>query len=104
MVQHIEAAEGEIRAGAAFKIQYPCAKWVTVSLRIADDSTTDAWMQHFDTIYDEKLPQQPDGQLALYVSDFIGAARLPTDFCRSAAELAAGAQAPSTCTGRSLNH
>jgi hypothetical protein len=91
MVQYIEAAEGEIRAVAAFKIQYPGAKWVTVSLRVADGTTTGAWMQHFDTIYDEKLPRQPDGQLDLYISDFIGAAQLPTDFCRpSAAELAAG--------------
>ena len=94
MAQYIDAAEGEreIRAVAAFKIQCPGAKWATVALRVADGSTTTgAWMQHFDTIYDEKLPRQPDGQLALYMSDFIGAARLPTDFYRpSAAELAAG--------------
>jgi len=92
MAQYIEAAEGEIRAVAAFKIQYPGAKWATVALRVADGSaTTGAWMQHFDTIYDEKLPRQPDGQIALYISDFIGPARLPTDFCRPlAAELAAG--------------
>jgi len=56
IVQYIKAAEGEIRAAAAFKIQYPGAKWVTADLRVADGSSTGAWIQHFDTMYDEKLP------------------------------------------------
>jgi len=91
IIQYIDATEGEIRAAAVLKIQYPGAKWVAVGLRVADGSSTGAWIQHFDAMYDEKLPQQPDGQLAFYISDFIGATRLPTNFCRpSATELAAG--------------
>lgn len=90
-VQYIECTESKIRATIVFKAQYPDAKWATIALRVADGSATGSWVQYFDTIYDVKLPEQPGGQLGLYVSDFIGPAGLPTEFCRpSAAELAAG--------------
>ncbi|GAB1312066.1 hypothetical protein MFIFM68171_02276 [Madurella fahalii] len=72
--------------------QYPNATRAKVALLVVDGATTTGtWAQYFETIYDDKLAKQPDGQLGLYISDFLGPAGLPRAFCRpSTAEAAAG--------------
>lgn len=40
------------------------------------------WACYFELIYDEGLTEQPDGQVGLYISDFLGPTGLPPAFCR----------------------
>ncbi|KAK0655489.1 hypothetical protein B0T16DRAFT_304411, partial [Cercophora newfieldiana] len=92
-VQYIECAEGGIQAALLLKVQYPKANWAKVALRIADGTAAGAWAHFFDTIHDDNLAEQPEGEVGLYLSDFIGPADLPAAFCRpSAAETIAGVQ------------
>ncbi|KAK4151891.1 hypothetical protein C8A00DRAFT_35461 [Chaetomidium leptoderma] len=61
-----------------------------VSLLAADDSSRH-WVQHSHIFYDDDLDQQPNGQVGLYVSDFLGLTGLLAAFRRPlTAELAAG--------------
>lgn len=92
-MQYIECAEGEIQAAIIIDAQYPKATRAKFALRVADGTTTGAWIRYFEPIYDDDLVKQPEGDVGLYISDFLGPAGLPTTFCRpSAAETAAGIQ------------
>lgn len=89
-MQYIACAKGKIHAALALDALYPTGEKVTVALRVADgaDST---WVHYFEPIYDDSLVEQPNGQVGLYVSDFLGSAGLPMALCRPlAAERAAG--------------
>jgi hypothetical protein len=91
LIQYIDCAEGEIQAAMAFNAQYPNATRAKVALLVVDGATTGTWAQDFETFYDDKLVKQPDGQLGLYISDFLGPAGLMPAFCRpSTSEVAAG--------------
>jgi hypothetical protein len=91
VVQYIECTKGEIQAAIVFDAQYPKATKAKVALRVADGTATGSWVRYFEPIYDDGLLEQPDGEVGLYLSDFLGPGGLPTQFCRpSAAELAAG--------------
>jgi hypothetical protein len=93
VAQYIECAEGDIQAAIILDVQYPKANRAKVALRVADGTTTGTWVRYFDTIYDDNLTEQPEGEVGLYLSDFIGPAGLPAAFCRpSAAETAADVQ------------
>ncbi|KAK3363163.1 hypothetical protein B0T25DRAFT_491617 [Lasiosphaeria hispida] len=93
VVQYIECAEGDIQATIVLDVQYPRANRAKVALRVADGTTAGTWVRNFETIYDDDLVKQPEGEVGLYISDFLGPAGLPTAFCRpSAAETAAGVQ------------
>jgi hypothetical protein len=71
-------------------MHYPTATKATISLFVAD-GPEGYWLQHRVIFYDDKLLEQPTGQLSLYLSDFLGAQGLPTAYCRpSAAEMATG--------------
>lgn len=92
VIQYIECAEGDIQAAIVLDMQYPKANWAKVALCVAD-GTTATWVQYFKTIYDNNLVEQPEGEVGLYISDFLGPTGLPTAFCRpSVAETAAGIQ------------
>ncbi|KAK3363824.1 hypothetical protein B0T25DRAFT_442771 [Lasiosphaeria hispida] len=88
----MDCAEGEIQAAIALDTQYPKATWAKVALRVVDGATTTGtWVQDFETLYDDKLVEQSDGQLGLYISEFLGPAGLMPAFCRpSTSEVAAG--------------
>ena len=61
-----------------------------LSVLTADDSSS-RWVQRAELFHDDDLDQQPDGQVGLYLSDFLGAISLPASFCRpSALERAIG--------------
>jgi len=97
VLQYIECAEGEIQAVIVLDAQYPKANRAKVALRVTDGTTADTtagtWVRYFETIYDDDLVEQPEGEIGLYVSDFVGPAGLPTALCRpSAAETVAGVQ------------
>jgi hypothetical protein len=93
VVQHIECSEGDIRAAIVLDVQYPKANRAKIALRVADGTVAGTWVLYFKTLYDDNLVEQPEGEVGLYISDFIGPAGLPTAFCRpSAAETAAGVQ------------
>jgi len=93
VVQYVECAEGEIQAAIVLDAQYPKANKAKVALLVADGTTAGTWVRYFETIYDDNLVEQPEGDVGLYISDFLGPAGLPTAFCRpSAAETAAGVQ------------
>ncbi|KAK5651233.1 hypothetical protein OQA88_12697 [Cercophora sp. LCS_1] len=88
-----EVSEGDIQAAIVLDAQYPKANRAKIALRVADGTTAGTWVQYFETICDDSLVEQPEGEVGLYISDFIGPAGLPTAFCRpSAAETAAGVQ------------
>ena len=59
VVQYIKCAEGDIQAAIVLDAQYPKANRAKVALRVADGSAAGAWVRYFDTIYDEKLVEQP---------------------------------------------
>ncbi|KAH6628189.1 hypothetical protein F5144DRAFT_492561 [Chaetomium tenue] len=91
LVQYVELTGGKIEAAVALNGQYPSGRSAQVALRVVDGATTGTWVQYFDTVYDEDCATQPDGQLGLYISDFLGPAGLPVNFCRpSTAERASG--------------
>lgn len=91
LVQYIECTEGKIQAAIAFNAQYPEGTRAEVALCVADGGTAGTWVHYFQTIYDDKLVNQPDGQLGLYISNFFGPAGFPPAFCRpSTAEVARG--------------
>jgi hypothetical protein len=93
VIQYIKCAEGDIQAAIVLDVQYPKANRAKVALRVADGTAAGTWVRYFDTIYDEKLVEQPEGEVGLYLSDFIGPTNLPASFCRpSAVETAAGIQ------------
>ncbi|KAH6612912.1 hypothetical protein B0J18DRAFT_470263 [Chaetomium sp. MPI-SDFR-AT-0129] len=90
---YIKCAEGDIQAAIVLDVQYRKANRAKVALCVADGTAAGTWVRYFDTIYDEKLVEQPEGEVGLYLSDFIGPTNLPVSFCRpSAAETAAGIQ------------
>ncbi|KAK4106671.1 hypothetical protein N658DRAFT_563444 [Parathielavia hyrcaniae] len=83
--QYIDSSDGKIRAVLILDLQYPGMKKAWVSLLAAE-----GWLPHHELYYDDNLDQQPVGQIDLYLSDFVGSARLPPAYCRpSTAELAA---------------
>ncbi|KAK3896504.1 hypothetical protein C8A05DRAFT_48452 [Staphylotrichum tortipilum] len=89
--QYIDLSDGKIQVALIIDIQYPGIKKAWVSLLAADDSSS-SWVQHSDLFHDDDLDQQPAGQVALYLSDFVGLApSTPAALCRpSTAEVAAG--------------
>ncbi|KAK4035288.1 hypothetical protein C8A01DRAFT_48494 [Parachaetomium inaequale] len=89
--QYIDSSDGKIQVALIIDLQYPGMKKAWVSLLAADDSSS-SWVQHSDLFHDDHLDQQPAGQLALYLSDFVGMAPgIPAALCRpSTAEVAAG--------------
>ncbi|KAK4106782.1 hypothetical protein N658DRAFT_461692 [Parathielavia hyrcaniae] len=83
--QYIDLSDGKTRAVLILDLQYPGMNKAWVSLLAAD-----GWLPHHELYYDNNLDQQPVGQIDLYLSDFVGSARLPPAYCRpSTAELAA---------------
>lgn len=89
--QYIELSDGNIRAVLILDLQYKGTKKAWVSLLVAAENSSSRWVQHSQLFHDDHLDQQPDGQVDLYLSDFLGPAGLPAAICRpSADELAAG--------------
>jgi hypothetical protein len=89
---YIDYSDGKIQLVFIIDLQYPGMKKAWVSLLASGDSASPGALQ-FETFLDDDLDldQQPDGQVALYLSDFLGPTGLPETFCRpSIAELAAG--------------
>lgn len=68
-------------------IEYPNEKKAWINLLVTDN-LTGSWA----LFHDDDSDPQPAGQVALYLSDFVGLVPdLPVDFCRpSATEVAAG--------------
>lgn len=90
--QYIDSSDGKIRAALIIDLKYPSMTEGRVSLLAADDSSS-TWVHHSDLFYDDDLgDQQPTGQVALYLSDFLGLTPdVPAAFCRpSSTEVAAG--------------
>ncbi len=88
--EYIELSDGKIRAVLVVDLQYEGMTKAWISLLAADDSSS-RWVEHSQLFHDDMLDQQPDGQVDLYLSDFLGSAGLAAAFCRpSAVELAAG--------------
>ena len=85
--QYIDSSDGKIRVALIIDLQYPGIKKAWVSLLAAGDPAS-SWA----LFHDDDLDQQPAGQVALYLSDFVGlASGIPAAFCRpSATEVAAG--------------
>ncbi|KAH6635636.1 hypothetical protein B0J18DRAFT_407134 [Chaetomium sp. MPI-SDFR-AT-0129] len=89
---YIDSSDGKIRAALIIDLQYPGMNEGRVSLLTAGDPSS-TWVHHSDLFFDDNLgDQQPAGQVALYLSDFVGLAPdVPPAFCRpSSAEVAAG--------------
>ncbi|KAK4150538.1 hypothetical protein C8A00DRAFT_46103 [Chaetomidium leptoderma] len=89
--QYIDSSDGKIQVALILVLQYPGMKKAWVSLLAADDPSS-SWVQHSDLFHDDDLDQQPAGQVALYLSDFVGLVPgMPAALCRpSTAEVAAG--------------
>ncbi|KAK3897135.1 hypothetical protein C8A05DRAFT_48129 [Staphylotrichum tortipilum] len=85
--QYINSSDGKIQVVLLINLQYPGMKKAWVSLSAADDPSS-SWV----LFHDDDLDQQPAGQVALYLSDFVGLAPgIPAALCRpSTAEVAAG--------------
>jgi hypothetical protein len=85
--QYIDSSDGKIQAALIIDLHYPGMKKAWVSLFAADDPSN-SWV----LFHDDDLDQQPAGQVALYLSDFVGVAPgIPVALCRpSATEVAAG--------------
>ncbi|EAQ85494.1 predicted protein [Chaetomium globosum CBS 148.51] len=79
--QYIDSLDDKIQAVLILDLQYPRY----------EEGLADGWPLQHDLYHDDDLDQQPDGQVDLYLSDFVGSAGLPPAYCRpSTAELAAG--------------
>lgn len=84
-------SDGQIQLVLIVDIQYPDMKKASFSVMMAGDPGSD-WVQHSEIFYDDgNFLQSPDGQVDLYLSDFLGQTGLPAALCRpSATELATG--------------
>lgn len=80
LIQYIECTEGKIQAAIAFNAQYPKGTRAEVALCVADGGTAGTWVHYSQTIYDDKLVNQPDGQRGLYISDFFWSRRFTNTF------------------------
>ncbi|KAK4155045.1 hypothetical protein C8A00DRAFT_42278 [Chaetomidium leptoderma] len=90
--RYIDLSDGKIRVVLILELQYSGMKKAWVNLLVADESSS-CRVPRFELLHDDDLglDQQPDGQVDLYLSDFLGLASLPVAFCRpSTAELATG--------------
>ena len=85
--QYIDSSDGKIQAALIIDLQYPGMKKAWVNFLVADNSSS-SWV----LFHDDDLDQQPAGQVALYLSDFVGLAPgMPVALYRpSTAEVAAG--------------
>ncbi|KAH6618358.1 hypothetical protein B0J18DRAFT_459390 [Chaetomium sp. MPI-SDFR-AT-0129] len=85
--QYLNSSDGKIEVVLIIDIQYPDMKKAWFRLLTTDDLSA-PWV----LFYDDDITQQPTGQVALYLSDFIGLIPgVPPPFCRpSAIEVAAG--------------
>jgi hypothetical protein len=74
-------SDGKIRTALIFDLEYPSMKKAWVSLLVAD-APSSRWVYYSDLFHNDDLVQQPVGQVDLYLSDFVGLAGLPVEFCR----------------------
>ncbi|KAH6614503.1 hypothetical protein B0J18DRAFT_403984 [Chaetomium sp. MPI-SDFR-AT-0129] len=92
--QYIDASDNKIQVVLILKLQYRGMKKAWVSLL-----TADGWLLQHDLCHDDDLDRQPDGQVELYLSDFIGSTGLPPAYCRpSTTESATGITRSPTIT------
>ncbi|OIW22105.1 hypothetical protein CONLIGDRAFT_557427, partial [Coniochaeta ligniaria NRRL 30616] len=95
-VEYISCTQGDIQAVLILDLKYPKANMAFVSLYVPDASPGNVaggrWVLRRDVFYGgDGLSEQPDGQVDLYLSDFLGHTGLPTALCRpSGADLDAG--------------
>ncbi|KAK4148419.1 hypothetical protein C8A00DRAFT_47698 [Chaetomidium leptoderma] len=84
--QYIDSSDGKIQVALIIDLQYPGMKKAWVNL-LAADNPSSSWV----LFHDDDRDQQPAGQVALYLSDFVGLAPgMPAALCRpSTAEVAA---------------
>lgn len=87
--QYLNSSDGKIRVVLIIDIQYPDMKKAWFRLLTIDDLSSPWVLFHDD---DLNLDQAPTGQVALYLSDFLGLAPgIPAALCRpSATEVSAG--------------
>jgi hypothetical protein len=81
-MQYIQKGGGMIRAVLILNAEYPELTKATVGLLVADDDGGSHWERYFEVVHDDRLHQQPSGEIELYLSDFLGPESLPAEFCR----------------------